>query len=124
VTEVSGFRSTVQTVDTSGHAVALAEARRALDQQVGDLAKVRDRMTGIAGAGALAGGFIGGLAIDDGVPFTVWTVVGAVAFAGLLVIAVIALWPRDFVFSHATRSSSTGCTTCPLPASCCWCWKS
>jgi hypothetical protein len=56
--------------------------------------------TGLVSVGGLAAAFIGGLAVRDNAPLSVWTAVGILAFAALLAVAVFALWPRKFVFTQ------------------------
>jgi hypothetical protein len=87
-------------VDARRFDLALDEARRALDQQVNDVARIRDRTTNLVMVGGLAAAFIGGLAIRDDAPLTVLTVLGAVAFTTLLAVAVAVLLPRRFVFTQ------------------------
>jgi hypothetical protein len=86
--------------DSDRYTLALDEARRALDRQADDVAGLRQRTTGLVSVGGLAAAFIGGLAVRDNAPLSVWTAVGVLAFAALLAVAVFALWPRKFVFTQ------------------------
>jgi hypothetical protein len=90
-------------VDPSSYSLALDEARRAVDRQAEDVASFRTRTTGLVSVGALAAAFIGGLALREDAPLTVWTILGAALFAALLVVAVFALWPRSFKFTTDAR---------------------
>ena len=91
-------------MDPHRYELALDEARRALDKQASDLMSLRERSSGLVGIGGLAAAFLGGLAIRNEEPLSAWTVAGAASFATLLVIAVVALWPRQFVFTqHADQ---------------------
>jgi hypothetical protein len=86
--------------DSHRYALAVDEARRALDAQAADVARIRDRSAGLVGLGALAAAFIGGLSSTKSGPPTwaAWT--GAAAFLLLLLLNGIALWPRRFTFAQ------------------------
>lgn len=87
-------------MEPSRYTLALDEARRAVDQQSSDLAHIRNRTTTLVAVGGLAAAFIGGLAIRNDAPLTVWTYLGVGAFAGLLAVTTFVLWPRKFEFGQ------------------------
>jgi len=86
-------------VDDQRYELALTEARRGIDGQREDLAGVRDRASGLLAVAGLSAAFIGGLSIRDGADLSNWTIVAAVAFTGLVVVASFVLWPRKFTFA-------------------------
>lgn len=90
-------------MDLRRYGVAVEESRRGLDQQAADLESIRQRTTNLVVVGGLAATFLGGLAVRDEADVSAWTIAGAVSFAGVLVIVVATLWPREFEFTQRTN---------------------
>ena len=82
------------------YALALDEARRALDRQAADLSSLRDRTTSLLGIGGTLASILGGLAIRDGAALHGWTYLAVGAFCALAVVSVLVLWPRRVSFAH------------------------
>jgi hypothetical protein len=74
--------------------LALEEGRRAFDQQAADMSKVRDRAASVMGFGSLATSFLGGLALRDKAPLSLWTWGVVATFVALTVICILLLRPR------------------------------
>jgi hypothetical protein len=84
-----------------GVALALDEARDAIDQQKGDLASIRNRAAALIGVGGLAASFFAGLANRDHPDVNAWLWVAVVAFAALAGFCVLVLIPRTITFQIA-----------------------
>jgi hypothetical protein len=81
--------------------LALDEARRAIDHQESALASIRGRAATLLAVGGLAASFIGGLAMRNGVGISAWTLLGVIAFVGLVVFASLIAWPWEFRFDQS-----------------------
>lgn len=90
---------TAENVDDGRYALALDEARRAMEQQRADLAGLRDRAGTLLGFTGLASALLGGLAIRDGAKIGGWTWIAAVTFVLIAAAVLFVLWPRTLTLS-------------------------
>jgi hypothetical protein len=84
----------------SRYVLALGEARRGADQQLANLGNVRGYASALMGVGGLSASFLGGLAIRDSAPLTVWTLFAALPFVVLVGLAISLAWPHTFCTSQ------------------------
>lgn len=81
--------------DADTYKLAMEEGRRAIDQQREDFKTIRDRTTALLAASGVVAAFVGGLAWrDKTAPLTSLTYASIAAFAIIVVITVLVLWPR------------------------------
>jgi hypothetical protein len=87
--------------DEDKYALALEEARRAVDTQRDDLKGVRDRATAVVTVAGLALSLLAGPALrDPRIHPSGWTIAGVAAFVLLTGVALGILWPRTFIFAQ------------------------
>jgi hypothetical protein len=85
---------------SGGYQAALSEARRAADEQMAELGRVRDRAAGALTIGGLTGAFLGGLAVRGGIGLSVLTWVAVAAFVAMMMLCMVVLSPAKV---HATQ---------------------
>ena len=83
----------------------LAEANKALAQQLDDLKSLRERAGALLAISGVATSVIGALAFHSPTPapITGWTVVAALAFLGTFAFAMACLWPFETTFSNGAQ---------------------
>lgn len=81
----------------------LAEARRAISVQVGQLDELRSRTGLLLAAAALSGSFLGSTAASGGISLTIWGGVAVIAFVVGVASCMVVLWPpKDDAWTFVT----------------------